>query len=782
MHRSTKSNTQKKIEETQIDSLAASSTPVKPKLRPKKQSQPSKSATSPSKQAPVNLPGSKSGITASIVVTATKRKESRVESNEDKENSIQSEESKKEEKESPTRSKESKKDKESQHKGSDGEESPATKAKMSTPFDTKLEHLLINYLSATRVNHDIRQAFIYEGILTFENFTDGCDLVNIEKYQQKDGTNVVQAFTSAKLKIISNVLLYYLFLMDNSQEVLTEGPVSWVKSDFRKWKTKPSGTATQNASNAGTQQTSNVTPPSTTRLEDDTLLNWRKSRQDVTSYPIIDNNVQYPDWIIKIKRQFISDECEKIIDLNKHFVAVKSGSDTLLWNAQENHLASVLDRVLKTNEGMRLVRTHPDDPRKIWKKHEDHSTSSTTSSCICTMLSQNLATVKISEFDNPLQGLDKFDSDLQKFNKVSHNNSMTDDLAIMYLRSTTHGSKDLLSAWAQCKTVHDAMGKPAPTYDEFHAYLLKFLKKVEAAITDDTTSQKDNSANSSYLSPYSPSDDQYEDATELNPYMGERGDVDAIHEFLLCSKVLKEGKPRPPSRSRRRDSPREELKIQQPLWSTLNKRTKDAWIRDSDESKDSIIKQLPGNSKAIVQATKNHNLRSSYNTEIGDSDEYESDFTHNSEGMWQFMANSTMYDTTNNEDGESVSEGTKMNVNAAAASATSKESVLNKRRGKKVYKSSEMPTAAVAKMMASKQLEVRDPTITQELVSYLTYASKMAVIDYTRFNSMITENVTDKDVHYNSNLSHAHEVEFLENLSKRIFRRKIESSVEIILP
>ena len=46
-----------------------------------------------------------------------------------------------------------------------------------------------------------------------------------------------------------------------------------------------------------------------------------------------------------------------------------------------------------------------------------------------------------------------------------------------------------------------------------------------------------------------------------------------------------------------------------------------------------------------------------------------------------------------------------------------------------------------------------------------TYASKMVVIDYTRFDSMNTEDVADKEVHYNANLSHAHEVEFVAYLN-----------------
>ena len=163
-------------------------------------------------------------------------------------------------------------------------------AKMSTTFDTKLEHLLINYLSSTGVNHDIRQAFVYEDILTFEDFTDCCSLENIKTFHRIDGTTVVQAFSNAKLKLINDVLLYYLFLMDDSQEALAEDPVNWVRSDFRKWKTKPrgtailnasnAGTATQNASNTGTQQTSNVTPPSTTKLEDDALFELEKEPTD----------------------------------------------------------------------------------------------------------------------------------------------------------------------------------------------------------------------------------------------------------------------------------------------------------------------------------------------------------------------------------------------------------------------------------------------------------------------------------------------------------------------
>ena len=68
---------------------------------------------------------------------------------------------------------------------------------------------------------------------------------------------------------------------------------------------------------------------------------------------------------------------------------------------------------------------------------------------------------------------------------------------------------------------------------------------------------------------------------------------------------------------------------------------------------------------------------------------------------------------------------------------------------------SEIPAGAVPKMMASKQLGVRDPT-TKQLVSYMTFAGNMATIDYYHCDSLvpITEPVVDS--HYKINLLHSY--------------------------
>ena len=102
-----------------------------------------------------------------------------------------------------------KKDEGSQNKESGGKDILTTQAKMSTPFDTKLEHVLNNYLSATRVDHDIRKAFIHAQIFRFEDFTGGCDVENIKTFQRDNNTSLVQAFSNVKLQMIGNVLFYY---------------------------------------------------------------------------------------------------------------------------------------------------------------------------------------------------------------------------------------------------------------------------------------------------------------------------------------------------------------------------------------------------------------------------------------------------------------------------------------------------------------------------------------------------------------------------------------------
>ena len=246
---------------------------------------------------------------------------------------------------------------------------PITQVNMSNPFDTKIEHLLTNYFSANSDKHDIQQAFIENDILTFDLLMDSCTLKILKKIKRKKCNSSIVAFTDAKLKLVNDVLLYYNFLYQDDKDALVEEPNQWVKGEFRKWKRRgySLSTATYNASQAGnssntTSQTSNVTTPvSKTKLERDAYLSWRQSKQDKTLYPILENDREYTEWIIKTRRRFISEECDMMINPNFQDNQVNGGADTLLFEAQKNHMVSVLELVLQTSEGKRLTQKYSGD-------------------------------------------------------------------------------------------------------------------------------------------------------------------------------------------------------------------------------------------------------------------------------------------------------------------------------------------------------------------------------------------------------------------------------------
>ena len=121
----------------------------------------------------------------------------------------------------------------------------------------------------------------------------------------KKGNNRVDALTEGNLKQVNNVLLYHNFLCQDDKDALVEDPVQWAKADFTKWKSNgyPLSTNALNASrvsnNANTNttlQASNVTAPtSQTKLEDNAYLSWRRSKEDGTSYPVLENDREYTD-------------------------------------------------------------------------------------------------------------------------------------------------------------------------------------------------------------------------------------------------------------------------------------------------------------------------------------------------------------------------------------------------------------------------------------------------------------------------------------------------------
>ena len=258
---------------------------------------------------------------------------------------------------------------------------------MTTQFDAKLEHVLTHFLGATGADHHIQKACINKQILNFEDFTDGCTLENIKTFQQDDGTNnLVQAFSSVKLTLVTNVILYYDFLQHDNQEVLAEDPINWVKADFRKWRRNPIVNTNTNAGTA-TVTTAATAAVVKQKQQDDSFLSWRRSRKDEKDYPVLNNNREFIEWDVKFERKIRSDKMYRMIDLTFYTTSLEAGSDTELYQRQKNFFTTILECVLQTREGKRLTRKYPDDPRKVWRLHEAHSQSLATASSICTGLS-----------------------------------------------------------------------------------------------------------------------------------------------------------------------------------------------------------------------------------------------------------------------------------------------------------------------------------------------------------------------------------------------------------
>ena len=76
-----------------------------------------------------------------------------------------------------------------------------------------------------------------------------------------------------------------------------------------------------------------------------------------------------------------------------------------------------------------------------------------------------------------------------------------------------------------------------------------------------------------------------------------------------------------------------------------------------------------------------------------------------------------------------------------------------------------MPSGAIAKLMANKQIQMIDEK--DNVMGSMTYSVKMTNIDYARYDSLVPKEKPIKDVQYIVNLSHAEEIEYRVNFLKQ---------------
>ena len=111
-----------------------------------------------------------------------------------------------------------------------------------------------------------------------------------------------------------------------------------------------------------------------------------------------------------------------------------------------------------------------------------------------------------------------------------------------------------------------------------------------------------------------------------------------------------------------------------------------------------------------------------------------------------------------------------MTVSAAAAMKSRPQSILRVKgkKKKKIFRASKIPAGAVSKIMANQQLRLINKD--DKVVLYMTMAGNMAVMDYSRCDSLLPppiEAPPPVDLHYKVHLLHQHKLDYRANISKR---------------
>ena len=155
------------------------------------------------------------------------------------------------------------------------------------------------------------------------------------------------------------------------------------------------------------------------KTDDNKLQSWIKGTKSAKNYPVIEHDEYYTKWIVKTNLQITLDIWERLIDPTFDIKTLRRGADKELYTLQCVFMSTVLEKVLLNTHGLKLMRLFKDDPNTIWRKHEEHQTSSSSSQRIAIMLSNRISNMTIATSKSRSDFLEDFDKTLTKFDKVS---------------------------------------------------------------------------------------------------------------------------------------------------------------------------------------------------------------------------------------------------------------------------------------------------------------------------------------------------------------------------
>ena len=589
-----------------------------------------------------------------------------------------------------------------------------------------LEHLLVDIM-ALKLTDYVSLALHRQGCRSFEDF---CVLDEIDtdtlQYDTVDGiSNTIKAepCNSTDRKKIKRAVAYCAFRESDGSDVERRNPTAWVAADYSTWcrtgypawliTLSNAASVTSSSGTSGSSAGTIFLPKSQLEKDQDALLvSWNRSPRDIAKYPHIKDDVGYGEWFIKMKRQLKADRLWRVAAPNWTIAKnCSTGSDTILAELQLNYFEQILAAVLQNPEGKGLLTTHPEDSLYVWKKHEEHQTSSDSAMQGTHILMNKIMSLTITKFDTRYEFLISFQECADKYDKIARK-PLDEEFKIMLLQKATNPDVALSNSWVQKTEAKRANALPgAPTAVSYTEYL-KFLMQQSKVHDLNTPFKRPTRHAHQAESFYNDNDngviDGEDDGTsDFIANMSISGETMSNEQTVLAFAAYQRNRPPP----RPRDP---EADIDQAIYSKCSREFRIAWSKEPTDIKKQILKQ--NNNKSPKQGAKKNSELAVY---MGQSEGYETDTSAYSEATYG-------YDADDNDD-QSVIEATELVANAARRRPNG---ILKK---KDLPKKTDLPIADPRRMLSNRSTPLigKDGNIT----GHLTYTASMAVIRH-RFDQV----------------------------------------------
>jgi hypothetical protein len=137
--------------------------------------------------------------------------------------------------------------------------------------------------------------------------------------------------------------IHYNRYKEGLNDVQSDNPTLWSKTQYSTWCRNGYATYIEKLATA----TATATPLPVTSMtatyvspvqkdDDDALISWNRKPHDVAKYLLLENDADYQDWKLKMKRQLIADTLSRVTDPTFAINNCRPGADTELATLQIN--------------------------------------------------------------------------------------------------------------------------------------------------------------------------------------------------------------------------------------------------------------------------------------------------------------------------------------------------------------------------------------------------------------------------------------------------------------